>query len=128
MNKNIIDKNFTYAVLGASNNPSKYGYKITKDLKEKGYKVIPINLKENNILGFKAYRSIKECPEKIDVVVFVVPPQITERVLEQVKEMGITKVWMQPGSESKKAIDFCKENNIECIHSMCIMIKSIEND
>jgi len=62
-------------------------------------------------------------PEKPDVVNLVVQPRVTEEVVKECKRLGIKKVWMQPGSESKKAVNFCLENNIEVIYNICIMAK-----
>jgi len=53
----------------------------------------------------------------------VVPPEVTEMVLTEVKMLGIKKVWMQPGSESAHAIAYCKANGIECVHDACIMLE-----
>lgn len=61
--------------------------------------------------------------KNIDVIVFVTQPVVTEKVLEEAKTLGIKKVWLQPGAQSDKAIQFCKENAIECIHDACIMIQ-----
>lgn len=123
----MISKDYAYAVVGASSNQEKYGYKVLRDLKEASYTVVPINPKGGKILGLKVYTSLKEYTEsakaEIDVVIFVVPPQVTENVLKQVKELGIDKVWMQPGSESDEAIKFCEEKNIECISNSCIMVQ-----
>jgi len=122
----MIEKNKTYAVVGASKNPQKYGYKVLKDLHEAGYRVIPINPKEKEIIGLKAIKNIIDVGLKIDVVVFVVPPNITEKVLKDVKKLNIKKVWLQPGSESKKAIKYCENNNINCVHSACVMISRLK--
>ena len=124
---NIINKDFTYAVVGASNNKEKYGYKVLNDLRQGGYKVFPINPKGGEVLGLKVFKNILEIGEKIDVVVFVVPPEVTLSVLEKIKERGVSKVWMQPGSSSKEAVAFCKKNNIEYISEACIMIQRINN-
>jgi len=118
----MIDKNFTYAVIGASANQEKYGFKVFKDLKEAGFKVIPINPSLKELLNIKAYPLLTVVPVKIDVAIFVVPPPITETILEEAKKLGIKKVWLQPGSESQRAIDFCQKNKIECIHDSCIII------
>ena len=112
----------TYAIVGASNNPVKYGYKVTKHLKESGCNIIPINPKEQKICGIKAYKTLKACNKKIDTVIFIVPPAVTQQVLKDMPKQ-IKKVWMQPGSESEKAINYCKDNSIECIHNACIMLK-----
>lgn len=114
-----------YAIIGASNNKEKFGYKVTLSLKELGFKVIPINPKEKEILGLKTYSSITNAvndDNEIDEVVFVVPPKITENIIKEVNDLDILKVWMQPGSESKKAIDYCREKNIEVTYNSCIMI------
>lgn len=119
----MIAKDSLYAVVGASNNPEKYGYKVFKDLKEAGYTVYPVNLKENEILGAHVFHSLKEITKNIDVVITIVPPQVTNTVVREVKELGIKTVWMQPGSENQEAIEYCKENGIECVHGACIMIQ-----
>jgi predicted CoA-binding protein len=118
----MITKDNVIAIVGASNNPKKYGHIVMKNLLSKGYDVIPINLKEETILQKRVYKSIKDVGEKIDVVIFVVHPEVTDNIIKDVKSLGIKKVWMQPGSESEKAIKFCKDNNIECTHNSCIMI------
>ena len=122
----MIDKNFTYAIIGASNNPEKYGHKVMQGLLDGGYKVIPINPQDGEILGQKAYATITEAPEKIDVAIMIVPPEIGLQVLPQIKDKGINKVWFQPGSESEEQIAYCKENNIQYVVGACIMIKRKE--
>ncbi|MDA3839747.1 MAG: CoA-binding protein [Patescibacteria group bacterium] len=118
----MIDKNFTYAIVGASNNKDKYGYKVLHDLIDAGYNTIPINPKETKILNLETYPSISDYEGVIDVVVFVVPPVVTEKVLEEALLLGISKVWMQPGSESEKAINFCNKHKISYIYNACIML------
>jgi uncharacterized protein len=92
----MINKDFIYAVVGASNNEEKYGYKVFKDLLEGGYKVIPINPNEKEILETQVYPTLSATKQKIDVVIFVTPPVVTEKVLEEVNTLAIKNVWMQP--------------------------------
>ena len=54
----------------------------------------------------------------------VVPPEVTEDIVKQCKKLNIKKIWMQPGSESKKAIDYCKKNNIELLNGVCILLEN----
>lgn len=115
--KNII------AIVGASNNPDKYGYKVLADLQSADWHLIPINPKEENILDLKVYRSILDVPEKIDGVVFVTKPEVTEQVLLEVKKLGIKDVWFQPGAASDGAVSFCKINDINYINDACIMVE-----
>lgn len=119
----MITKKDRIAVVGATSNKDKFGYIVSKDLLDKEYDIVLINPKGGEILGKKVYTSLKEVEGKIDVVTFVVPPKIALEILKEVKELGIKKVWMQPGSESGEAITFCSENGIECIHNACIMMK-----
>lgn len=116
-----INKNDTYAIVGASNNQEKFGYKVMKDLQEKGFKVVPINLKEQKILGEKVYPNLSAYPEKIDVVVFIVPPQIARQILPEVVKLGIKKVWFQPGSESPESSQFCLEHDLLESKNACLM-------
>ncbi len=119
----MINKKFLYAVVGATNNKEKYGYKVFKDLLDARYKVIPINPSEKVILGEKVYPILSNVKKKIDIVIFVTQPKVTEKILEDVKILWIQNVWLQPGAQSDAAIQFCKKNNIECIHNACIMIQ-----
>ena len=57
----------------------------------------------------------------VDVVDFVVPPEATEAILKQCLELGLNRIWLQPGSESEAALDFCREHNLKVVHSVCVM-------
>lgn len=119
----MINKNSTYAVVGASSNPEKYGYKVLNDLLAGGYKAIPVNPKRGEILGQAVFASLSEIIPKPDVVIFIVPPEIAVSILKEAKTLGITKFWFQPGSESLEAEKYCQENKLEAVFNACIMLK-----
>jgi len=119
----FLNKKNVFAVVGASKLKEKYGNKVYFDLKNAGYSVYPINPNANTIFGDKCYPSLRKLPIKPDVVDIVVPPKITEKTVEECKNLKIDKVWMQPGSESDKAIDFCKKNGIDILYNVCVMIE-----
>jgi predicted CoA-binding protein len=121
--KEFLNKKNTFAVVGASRDPQKYGFQVYRDLKNTGYQVYPINPNTNEILGDKCYPSLETLPKKPDVVDVVVPPKVTEHVVETCKRLGITKVWMQPGSESEKVVKFCEENGVQTVHGVCVMVE-----
>jgi len=121
--KEFLNKKNIFAVVGASHDPQKYGFQVYRDLKSAGYQVYPINPNANEILGDKCYPSLETLPKKPDVVDVGVSPKVTEHVIETCKRLGITKVWMQPGSESEKAIKFCEENGVQTVHGVCVMIE-----
>ena len=127
MDENLI-KAFLYrenifAVAGASRNPEKYGHQVYRDLRNAGYRVYCVNPNADEVLGNKCYPSLEALPVKPDVVDVVVPPKITEQLVKTCRKLGITKVWMQPGSESETAIKFCEENSIDVVYGVCVMVE-----
>ena len=118
----FLDKKNKIAVIGVSENPEKYGNKVFMDLVNAGYDVYAVHPMGGEILGHKRYHNLRELGFVPDVVSVVVPPAATEKIVEECKELGVDKVWMQPGSESEKAIKFCEDNNIKVLHESCIMI------
>src|SRR6185369_6600686 len=88
---------FTYAVVGATDNPTKYGYKVFRDLRVAGFSVVPVNPKCPVVDGVQAVATLMEVKPKPDVVVFIVPSEVGLKVLEDVAHLRISKVWFQPG-------------------------------
>ena len=119
----FLDKRNIFAVVGVSKESEKYGNKVYFDLKHAGYTVYPVNPNARKISGDKCYPMLKNLPTLPDVVDIVVPPKITEKTVKECKNLGIDKVWMQPGSESKSAIRFCEENDIKVLYGMCVMLE-----
>jgi predicted CoA-binding protein len=123
----FLNKKNVFAVVGVSKESEKYGNKVFFDLKRAGYTVYPINPNATEISDNKCYPSLKNLPSLPDVVDIVVPPKITEMTVKECKDLGIDKVWMQPGSESDKAIRFCRQNNIKVLYGVCVMLERRKN-
>lgn len=118
-----LSKIKTIAVVGASNNPEKYGNKIVKNLIGRGFEVYPVNLKESEIEGLKVFRALSEIPNKPDLVDLVVPAEVGLEVLKEAKQLGIENVWVQPGAESEGIEKFLVENpEINSVVQSCIMV------
>jgi len=111
-----------FAIVGATDNPEKYGCEIFKNLRSRGYEAYPVNPRLKELEGIKCYSSLSDIPVKVDVVDFVVPPEATEAVLKECKKLELERIWLQPGSESAAAIAFCHENNLKVVHDMCVML------
>jgi predicted CoA-binding protein len=109
--------------VGASRDNRKYGHQVYKDLKNAGYTVYPVNPKADKILGEKCYPSLESLPETPQIVDLVIPQEVTNQIMKVCKKLGIKKVWMQIVSESEIALKFCKENNIQVVHGVCIMVE-----
>ena len=96
--------NKVVAVIGASSDRRKFGNKAVRAYAGQGYTVVPINPHEREIEGLTAYPSVLDVPGAIDMASFYVPPEIGERVIEEVARKHITEVWLNPGAESDQLI------------------------
>lgn len=111
-----------FAIVGATADTKKYGNEIFRNLISRGYEVYPVNPRLEELEGTKCYPTLSDIPVKVDVVDFVVPPPVTEQILKECKELGLERIWLQPGSESEAALTFCNVNNLKVVHSVCVMM------
>jgi len=116
-----LKKDKVIAIVGVSNDPDKYGFKIFNGLLNAGINATGVNPKGSIILGRKVYKSLKTLIELPELVITVTPPEVTEKIVDECHELGIRQIWMQPGSESKTAIEKAKEYGIMETHDACIM-------
>ncbi|HJS75177.1 MAG TPA: CoA-binding protein [Vicinamibacteria bacterium] len=114
----------TIAIVGATDNPSKYGYVIYRDLKRKGYRVYPVNPGRATVDSDPAYRNLASLPVKPTIVNFVVPPKVAAAVLQESLELGLKNIWLQPGAESPENLAFLQENGFNYLANACIMVES----
>lgn len=116
----ISQKNI--AVVGVSSSGKGFGAAVFNHLKGNGYNAFPVNINGGNYQQEKLYKNLTEIKDSIDGVVTVVPPAETEKVLHEVVQLGIKNVWMQQGSESKNAIEFCNEQKLNAVYGECILM------
>jgi len=112
----------TLAVAGVSRKRMKFGAMAFRALKKKGYRVMPVNPKAETIDGERCYASLGELPEPVGGVLVILPPPETEKVVRDAAAAGIKRVWLQQGSKSEAAIQFCQENGIAAVHGPCILM------
>ena len=118
----LENKNNLIALVGASNNPKKYGNKILLDLVSKGYNVAPVNSKEKTIAGIKSYKNVLDLKESPSIINFVVPPSIGFQITKELVENKFDNFWYQPGAKSEKISYFLNENKKNFIDDKCIMV------
>lgn len=114
----------TVAVVGATDNPSKYGHVIYRDLKRKGYQVFAVNPRRATVDSDPAYKDLRSLPEKPTIVNVVVPPPVAASVLKESLDLGLLNVWLQPGAESPENLAFLQENGFNYLANACIMVES----
>jgi predicted CoA-binding protein len=111
----------TWAVVGANNNKDKFGCKIFKFMDGAGqFKVYPVNPGLSEVMGQKCYPSVKDLPEKPDVVDFVVPPKVGEQVMRDCAAAGVKYVWLQPGADAPAVAKLGEDLGITVIKA-CVM-------
>lgn len=110
------------AVVGVSRSGKGFGLSIYNHLKQQGYSVYAVNRKGGFSGNIKLYNSLFDIGHNIEGIVTVVPPPETESTVQGAHDLGIKNVWMQLGSESKNAIDFCEANDINLIYKECVLM------
>ncbi|MEC9332491.1 MAG: CoA-binding protein [Candidatus Thermoplasmatota archaeon] len=121
----LMQKNVRIALIGASNDRHKFGNKIYRDLRSKGYDIVPVNPKDKQIEGDRAYTSIGMMEELPDIVNFVVPPPVAMKVAQEAVELGIEHLWFQPGSESNELETWLEgTKGINYLVNSCIMVET----
>ena len=111
------------AVVGVSKNEEKPSHQVPKYLVEHGYNVIPVNPTLSEVLGRKAYPTIADIPEKIDIVDVFRKPEDVSAVIEDVlkKKDRIKVFWMQLGIYNEDAERKAKQNGIDVVYNRCMM-------
>jgi hypothetical protein len=109
------------AVIGASSNRSKFGNRAVRAFVQQGYTVVPINPHETEVEGLKSYPSVLDVPGPIDMASFYLPPEIGERVIDDVARKGIPEVWLNPGAESDALIARARALHIQPIVACSIV-------
>lgn len=114
-----------WAVVGVSNDHSKFGRKIFESLRGAGYEVVPVHPALTELDdGTQVYKSVKDIPEPPAVVDLVIPPAATVQVVKDCLEAGITRIWFQPGTQNDEAIRLAEENGMAVISDgACAMVE-----
>jgi hypothetical protein len=111
----------TVAVIGASNDRSKFGNKAVRAFRQQGYQVFPINPHERDVEGMRAYATVLDVPDAIGMATFYVPPEIGLQVIEQVASKRIPEVWLNPGAESPALLTRARALGIEPVLACSII-------
>jgi uncharacterized protein len=112
-----------WAVVGASNDRSKYGHRVFMALRSSGYIVYPVNPNQGEVAGVPCYPSVSALPTLPDVVDLVVPPEVGLEVVRECAAAGVERVWFQPGAESPAAIALARELGLKVVHHACAIVE-----
>jgi len=120
----LKNKDNLVALIGASNNPKKYGNKILLNLLSKNYKVVPINPKEKQVNGLASFSKVSEMQKKPSIINFVVPPSLGLKITKDLVKLGYDNFWYQPGAESKEISEYLLNEGKKFIDDKCIMVEA----
>ena len=109
-----------FAVIGMSDNPDRYSYKVYKKLQENNKTVYGINPRLESVEGEAVYNELTDLPKPIDIAVLMVNPKIGIDYIETIKAQNIPYLWIQPGAESAEIIEKAKRLNLNVIES-CVL-------
>ncbi|NLL52746.1 MAG: CoA-binding protein [Peptococcaceae bacterium] len=112
-----------WAVVGATQDPEKFGYKLYKKLKSKEYRVYAVNPLYDQIDGDKCYQDLSSLPEIPQVVNMVVSPKRGKAVIEEAARLGIKYVWFQPGTVDDELLKLTKNLGLESVQG-CVLVSA----
>ena len=111
----------TVAVIGASANRAKFGNKALRAFERHGDRVIPINPNEREVEGHKAFASVLDVPEPIDMATVYVQPDVGLRVMDDLAKKGIAEVWLNPGADDDAVVARARELGLNAIVACSII-------
>jgi predicted CoA-binding protein len=117
----LLKKAKTIAVVGLSNDPMRPSHGVAAYMQSHGYRIIPVNPKIESCLGEKAYASLLEVPEKIDVVNIFRRPVFVEGVVDQAIQLKVPAIWMQEDVIHEKAAEKARKAGMVVVMDRCIL-------
>ena len=117
----LLKRSKTIAVVGLSNSPLRPSHGVSAYMQTHGYRIIPVNPQIKGSLGEKAYSSLLEVSEKIDIVNVFRRPEFVEEVVDQAIQMKVPAIWMQEGVINEKAAEKARKAGMFVIMDDCIL-------
>src|SRR5262245_35226466 len=117
----ILDECRTIAVVGLSSNPMRPSYGVARYLQQRGYRIIPVNPNESEVLGEKAYGSLADAPEKFDLVDIFRRSEEAGLHIDEAIRLGVKAVWLQEGVIDDEAARRALEAGLMVVMDRCIL-------
>jgi uncharacterized protein len=117
----LLKRARTIAVVGLSNNPLRPSHGVSAYMQSQGYRIIPVNPEIKEALGEKAYTSLRDVREKIDIVNIFRRPEFVGEVVDQAIQLKIPAVWMQEEVINEAAADKARKAGMLVVMDRCIL-------
>ena len=119
--KEILDKYRTIAVVGLSSHQWRASYSVSRYMQNAGYRIIPVNPLETEVLGEKAYPTLDDVPEPFEIVDIFRRPEYVPDIVEAAIRRGARVIWMQLGVVNEAAAARARAADLEVVMDRCIL-------
>jgi predicted CoA-binding protein len=117
----LLKSAHTIAVVGLSSNPMRPSNGVSAYMQRAGYRIIPVNPNETEVLGEKAYARLEEVPEKIDIVDIFRRSEVVPEIVESAIKIGAKAVWMQEDVINEEAAERGRAAGLDVVMDRCIL-------
>jgi uncharacterized protein len=119
--KEILEQYKTIAVVGLSSETWRPSYGVSRYMQNAGYRIIPVNPNETQVLGEKAYASLDDVPEPFEIVDIFRRPEFVPEIVEAAIRRNAKVIWMQLGVANEEAARRAREAGLEVVMNRCIL-------
>ncbi len=126
--KEILERSRTIAVVGIARTTDKPSGGVPADLQRRGFRIVPVNPKADVILGEKAYPTLADVPDDVDVVEVFRPAEEAPEIARQAVAIGARALWLQLGIESEEARRIAEETGLDFVQDRCMAVESRRYD
>jgi hypothetical protein len=119
--KELLQKAHTIAVVGLSSNRIRASYGVSQYMQSVGYRIIPVNPNEQEVLGEKSYARLEDVPEKIDVVDVFRRSEFVPEIVDAAIRVGARAIWMQDGVVNETAAQRARDAGLFVVMDDCIL-------
>ena len=116
----ILEQARTIAVVGLSAKPERESNSVSRYLQDAGYRVIPVNPAEDEVIGEKSYASLRDIPDPVDIVDVFRRSEHTPPIAEEAVAIGAKVLWLQLGIRNDEARRIAEEGGLTYIEDSCI--------
>jgi len=117
----ILRSCHTIGVVGLSSNPARPSYGVSDYMQSAGYRIIPVNPENTQVLGEKSYAALEEIPEKVDIVDIFRRSEFVPGIVESAIRIGAKSIWMQEGVIHSEAAEKARRAGLLVVMDLCIL-------
>jgi uncharacterized protein len=118
----LLRESKTIAVVGLSSKPERSSYGVAGYLQKHGYRVIPVNPRETEVLGEKSYASLNDIPEHVDIVDVFRRSEFVPEIADQAIKIGARALWLQMGVINEEAAEKARAAGLTVVMNQCIAV------